>query len=1088
MSSSLRPATRFSVLALSAAVLLAFGASAAQAVPPVNRVFLQAGFNGPVADMTPADANGTRYFVGNFTGWNQWVTGGAGMVDGTSAEVDRQFPAVSGTVAATASDGNGGWYVGGAFTCVGENGDGDCSDSGETPRKNAAHINADGSLDTAWNPQPNGAVNAIAVSGSTVYLAGAFTTVGSSNVTRNRAAAIGTDGSIKSWNPNVNGTVNAIAAQGPAIVLGGSFSTVGGSNRANVAVLSTDGTLSGWTANTDGAVNAIAITSDSTVYLGGTFSTVAGATRSNLAAIANDGSVTSWNPAPNGAVKAIALDGSNVYIGGAFNNIGGVNRGKVASVTTGGTVNSWNPAPNNNVSSIAISGSTVYIGGSFSKIGSSTAYYAGAVGTDGSVKNWAPNPSNEVNSLAINGSQVYIGGIFSSMGGIVRMHALALDSNDQLTSWNPDIYGIPTSIIASNGKFFIGGNFTKVGGATRNNAAAVDSSGSLLSWNPNPNGAINDIVEIGSTLYAGGSFTTIAGGSRSNLAAINEAGALQSWNPGANGAINTMATAGGNIYVGGAFTTAGGSSRNNAAALNTSGGLLSWNPNFNGAVNDIAFNEDGATLYAGGAFTTVGSTTRNRAAEIETDTGNPTSWNPNLNNTVNAVAVAGPDIFLGGTFTTVGSTARNRIAAVFSSGTLSDWNPNANNTVTSISSFGSAIFVSGRFSGMGGNPQSRFWRYNLPVEPTITSSPSGYVASKSGTIEWTGTAGAVYQCSLDGGAWTACTTPYSLTRLGEGPHTFSVRVIDSLGMVAQAGTSANWIVDTIAPVVAITNAPTGIRYGDNENISFSVTEANLDYTECQLDSGEWFGCASGDSITGIGDGPHTLTVRAIDRAGNIGTVTTASWNTILPRVTVDALGQRVHTDAIGTGGSLASIPGNPTPIFVWQRCSTTEASSCVLIQQSRTQRNWYMREADLGQRLRFGVRFYQGTTVRHVWSPMTAKVIPWIKDVAYITTQNNTAAPVKGKLVQFNGGRMEGWNGVVNRTLQWQRCEPTASDVNGLTCTNIPGATGYLYRVTAADVGKELRTMYFLEANVNHYLEPFTCGGASYRSGVTTAS
>ena len=734
------------------------------------------------------------------------------------------------------------------------------------------------------------------------------------------------------------------------------------------------------------------------------------------------------------------------------------------------------------MNAIAINGSTVYLGGAFTKIGSANAYYAGAVGTDGSVKSWAPNPSTDVNSLAINGSQVYIAGTFGSMGGTIRMHALALDSSDQPTDWNPDIYGIPTSIVASGSKFFIGGNFTKVGGTTRNNAAAVDASGSLLSWNPNPNGAINDIVEIGSNLYIGGAFTTIAGGSRSNLASINETGALQSWNPATNGTVNEMAVDGSDIYVVGSFTTAGGSSRNNAAAINSSGTLLSWNPNLNGAVNSLVINGDATRIYLGGAFTSVGGTTRNRAAAVGLDGSLISSWNPNLNNTVNTVTLAGPNVFLGGSFTSVGTTARNRVAAVGTDGTLTTWNPNANNTVTRIDGFGTSVFVSGRFSGMGGNPQSRFWRYTLPVAPVITNAPSGYVSSKSGTVEWTGTSGATYQCSVDGGAWTTCTSPLSRTGLSEGAHSVAVRVIDSLGMTIQSEATASWIVDTVAPVVTITGAPSGVRYGSNETISFSVSELNQDLHECQLDDGAWFTCNSGDTIN-VGDGPHTLKVRSTDLAGNVSIVKSASWNTILPQITLGAEGQLVHQDALGTGGSLAGIPGSPTPVFVWQRCASTDESTCVTIQQSRTKRNWYMIEADLGQRLRFGVRFYQGTTVRHVWSAMTSQVLPWLKDPSTISIQNNTSAPVKSKLVQFNGGRMEGWNGVVNRVIQWQRC-----DADGTGCTNISGATSSIYRVTAADVGKKLRVAFSLTANINHYLAAYKLESSTDLTGVVADS
>lgn len=42
-------------------------------------------------------------------------------------------------------------------------------------------------------------------------------------------------------------------------------------------------------------------------------------------------------------------------------------------------------------------------------------------------------------------------------------------------------------------------------------------------------------------------------------------------------------------------------------------------------------------------------------------------------------------------------------------------------------------------------------------------------------------------------------------------------------------------------------------------------------TECRLDSNTWSACSSPHRVTGLSDGSHTLRVRAVDEAGNIGT-------------------------------------------------------------------------------------------------------------------------------------------------------------------------------------------------------------------------
>ena len=68
-----------------------------------------------------------------------------------------------------------------------------------------------------------------------MYLGGFFDTVG--GVTRNRAAAVNTDGTLTAWNPNTNATVNAIAVSGGTVYLGGKFTTVGGEIRSGLAAV-----------------------------------------------------------------------------------------------------------------------------------------------------------------------------------------------------------------------------------------------------------------------------------------------------------------------------------------------------------------------------------------------------------------------------------------------------------------------------------------------------------------------------------------------------------------------------------------------------------------------------------------------------------------------------------------------------------------------------------------------------------------------------------------------------------------------------------------------------------------------------------
>lgn len=127
---------------------------------------------------------GQFYYVGPVTSKN-----GAAL-DLINGDPNSLFPTVSGVVNTAIADGAGGWFIGGNFTSV-----------GISLRDNLARINADGSVHT-WNPGVDGPVNALVLSGDTLFVGGLFGII--NGEPRNNLAALdATTGAIDpAWDPN----------------------------------------------------------------------------------------------------------------------------------------------------------------------------------------------------------------------------------------------------------------------------------------------------------------------------------------------------------------------------------------------------------------------------------------------------------------------------------------------------------------------------------------------------------------------------------------------------------------------------------------------------------------------------------------------------------------------------------------------------------------------------------------------------------------------------------------------------------------------------------------------------------------------
>jgi uncharacterized delta-60 repeat protein len=202
-----------------------------------------------------------------------------------------------------------------------------------TARHRIARVNADGSLDTSFDPNPSNSVNCLLLQpNGKIVLGGGFTTLqpngAATQTTRNFIARVNADGTLDTtFDPNANNGVRSLALQPDGkIVLGGLFTTLQPNGAASVtprdyiARVNVDGSLD-TSFDPNGArefpissITALAFQADGDLLFGG---------QSHLARANADGSLDpTFGIRVSGHIWDVAIQSNGlVLIAGGFNSI-----------------------------------------------------------------------------------------------------------------------------------------------------------------------------------------------------------------------------------------------------------------------------------------------------------------------------------------------------------------------------------------------------------------------------------------------------------------------------------------------------------------------------------------------------------------------------------------------------------------------------------------------------------------------------------------------------------------------------------------------------------------------------------------------
>ncbi|MDP3929534.1 MAG: LamG-like jellyroll fold domain-containing protein [Bacteroidota bacterium] len=271
-------------------------------------------------------------------------------------------------------------YVGGHFTTVNNVG---------RPRLFAFNTSLN-SVFNSWTPAPNSSILKSGIINNNLWVSGGFSLINNASLSRFAVYSLQANVNIPpilntAFNPSPNGQVNAILpVNATSWIAGGNFNKISTAARSGaLAINLLNNTLTNFAPNVFGSVRAIEV-SGSNVFLGGVISRVNGNVVNNFAVVNSNSGLSNnlYRANFNGPVFSMALLGSQLFVGGQFSNLtvfsgsSGVNRNlnSLASLGLGSSSLLLNTGFNANlvgwssiamVKTIKVINGQLYVGGAF---------------------------------------------------------------------------------------------------------------------------------------------------------------------------------------------------------------------------------------------------------------------------------------------------------------------------------------------------------------------------------------------------------------------------------------------------------------------------------------------------------------------------------------------------------------------------------------------------------------------------------------------------------------------------------------------------------------------------------------------------
>nr|MDQ3322804.1 FG-GAP-like repeat-containing protein [Acidobacteriota bacterium] len=364
-------------------------------------------------------------------------------------------------------------------------------------RRRLVRLNADGTIDRSFTvsistagivyrvvPQPDGKI----------LIAGDFEMV--NGATRNRIARLNADGSLDAAfnvGSGANATIFALALQPDGkILIGGSFSVYNGATRARIARLNADGSLDttfNFSDRTANIVFDIKLQPDGKILGGGSFSNINSPPSAGIVRLTTNGSLDSsfggFPPLPPVTIRTIAVQADGkILVGGGFgfSNSDGFSTVGIYRINANGTLDSTFRVslPSASVEAISVlPDGRILIGGTMFD---SNNQFRGLLrlqpnGAVDPTFNATATVSGTIRALLVQADgKILVGGFLASR--VARLNADG--SRDTSFSAVADNF-VDDIAIARDGKILLGGAFTIFNNAPRRGIVRLQGSALLAS-------------------------------------------------------------------------------------------------------------------------------------------------------------------------------------------------------------------------------------------------------------------------------------------------------------------------------------------------------------------------------------------------------------------------------------------------------------------------------------------------------------------------------------------------------------------------------------------------------------------------------